>query len=174
MFREVNVSALLALGEREILVVLGKCFLKLMPSRVVRWVVRRAGEVRDGSVAVVLRSLCEGRPAAGGSNVVPANAVEKRKGCEDAEYAKEVKSGFPVSPWDNCLDSVWGNRGQDGGTHACRHSNRLALASVALTRFNPPFFLNYFLLEARHGPSDFQLHGRWSQERSSREIVVSR
>ena len=100
-----------------------------MPFRVIRWIVRRTGEVHGRGVFVVWRSLCEWGPVANGLNIVPAGTIEERKSCENTEYAEEVESEFPVSPWDeDCPDSVWGNSGEDGGAHAWQSS--LESASV--------------------------------------------
>ena len=77
MFREVDVSALLALREREALVVLGKSLLDFMPFCIIRWIVRRVGEV------LRLRSLGKGGPVA--DVVVPVKAGEEGSSCEDAE-----------------------------------------------------------------------------------------
>ena len=114
-----------------------------MPFRVIRWIVRRTCEVRCRGVDVVWRSLFERGPVANGLNVVPAEIIEERKSCENTEYAEEVKSRFPVSPWDeDCPDSVWGNRGQDGGTHANRHASIPAQwLKPQLLQFNTTFTL---------------------------------
>ena len=103
---------------------LGKSLLELVPFRVIRWIVRRACEVRCRGVDVVWWSMFERGPVANGLNVVPAEIIEEQKSCENTEYAEEVKSGFPVSPWEeDCPDNFWGNSGQDGRTHANRHAS---------------------------------------------------
>lgn len=103
------------------MVVLGKSLLDFMPFRVFRWVVRRVGKAHGRGAGVMrLRSLREGGP--GQPEVIHPDVVEERESCEDAEQANEVKGELPVSPWDNQLDSIWGDRGQDGRTHATCHS----------------------------------------------------
>lgn len=71
VLREIDISALLALREREIPVVLGKSCFDFVPFRVVRWIFRRTGEVRKW------RLLHEGGPVASGMNIVPAEAGEE-------------------------------------------------------------------------------------------------
>ena len=117
---------------------LGKSPLDFVPSRVIRWIVGRSGEIHDRGVDMKWRILCEWGPVANYLNIVPVDTIEEGKSCENAEYAEEVKSEFPVSPWDeDCPDSAWGSCGQDGGTHASRHSNH-----DQSTYITHPFWLN--------------------------------
>lgn len=87
MFREVDVSALPALGQRKALVVLGEGLLILVPFCVIWWIVRRIGEVlrlwflRLWSLRLwLLRfwSLRKGGPVANSMDAVPVEAGEER------------------------------------------------------------------------------------------------
>jgi len=149
---------------------LGKSLLDFVPLRVVRWIVRRVGEIRGGGVAVVrLRFVREGGPVASDLDIFPADAVEERKRCEGAEHAEEVKNEFPVSPWDACPDGVWRNCGEDGGTHVCRHSNRLALAPN-LARLQNRLHVSTFASNAHPLPPGLGIQSSTSGRMYSREF----
>lgn len=99
MFGEINVSALLSFGKRQIPVVLGESLFEFVPFRIIWRVVGRTVEAHARNFVMEWR-LREREPAARCLNVVPADTMEKRKSCEDDEYTGEVKNKFPISPWD--------------------------------------------------------------------------
>ena len=66
---------------------LGKGLLEFVPLRVVRWIVRRTGEVHWAHIV-------------SGLSVVPTDIIEERKSCKNAECEDEVENELPVSHWD--------------------------------------------------------------------------